>query len=122
MRIPTLVFLITSLITFTGAYGASNSDDSAKSCCKGPTVVKFEEPKIPEDFLTKGETAEIVVRCAINEKGELIGAKTVKSTREDLEKIVMAALEKWEFDPSTHMGEPQRATLNIPFRFTVAAK
>jgi TonB family protein len=77
---------------------------------------------LPENFLNKGETAEIVVRCAIDEKGELVSAKSLKSTREDLEKIVIDAIQKWEFEASTHMGKPQRATLSIPFKFTLASK
>ncbi|MCB1121550.1 MAG: energy transducer TonB [Verrucomicrobiae bacterium] len=123
MRISALITLIGLLFTVSNAFGdASCNPDETKDCCKGPTIVKYSDPQLPDNFLTKGETAEIVVRCAIDENGKLIGAKTIKTSRQDLEKIVMAAIEKWEFDPSLHMGEPQRATINIPFKFTVASK
>ncbi|MDA0349408.1 MAG: TonB family protein [Verrucomicrobia bacterium] len=98
------------------------AEDCEVSCCKAPTVVNYSKPEIPADMLKSGETAEIVLRCAIDEKGQLIGVKTLSTSHDKLEAVVLAAVQHWTFDASLEKGEPQRATVNIPFKFTVASK
>jgi len=98
------------------------AEDCEVSCCKAPTVVNYSQPEIPADLLKPGETAEIVLRCAIDDKGQLIGTKTISSSHKHLEGLVVAAVQQWTFAASLEKGEPQRATVNIPFKFTVAAK
>ena len=92
------------------------------ACCKSPTVVKYQQPEVPADLLKPGESAEIVIRCAIDRQGKLIGTKTVTSSHEQLEASVVTAIQNWTFDASLEKGEPRRATINIPFKVTLAAK
>lgn len=118
------VFLISAIIfLFQSGLAASECGDAkVDACCKAPEVVKYSQPELPAKMLKPGESAEIVVRVAINEKGELVGTKTVSSSNKDIEAIVIAAIQEWEFEPSLLNGEARRATINIPFKFTVAAK
>ena len=92
------------------------------TCCKAPSVVDFAQPVIPNNLLKPGETAEITLRAAIGKDGKLIGTKTVSSTHPKIEDVVVSAVKNWTFDASLEKGEAQRATINIPFKFTVAAK
>ena len=101
---------------------ANESCGDEKTCCSAPKVVKYVQPELPADLLKPGDSARIVVRCAIDETGKLVGARTVSASRKDVEAIVLDALKSWEFEAAKHEGEAQRSTINIPFSFTVAAK
>ena len=119
MKKTILSLLVTCLIS---PFGLLAEGDCETTCCKAPEVVKYTQPELPQELLKPGETAQIVLRCAIGAKGELIGAKAVSSSHEALEEVVVAAVKNWKFDASLEKGEAQRATIDIPFQFTVAAK
>lgn len=123
MRITIFITLASFLLSGLTVLGESECGEAANlSCCKAPTVVKFSQPHLPKDLLKPGETAEIVIRCAIDENGKLVGTKTVSSSHEDLESVVVAAMADWKFESALEKGEKLRSTVNIPFRFTIAAR
>ncbi len=123
MKITILITLASFLFSGLTVFGESDCGVATNSsCCKAPSVVKFSQPQLPKDLLKAGETAEIVIRCAIDENGKLIGTKTVSSSHRDLESVVVAAIANWEFESALEKGEKLRATVDVPFRFTVAAR
>ena len=85
-----------------------------------PVPAKVEEPVLPRNLLKPGESAEIVICAAIDEKGKLVNARTVSATHEELEKVVIASLKKWEFRPAMRDGKPVKSRVDIPFKFVVA--
>ena len=119
MKKTILSILVTCLLS---PFTVFAEEDCETACCAAPQVVKYNKPELPTDLLKPGESAQIILRCAISAEGELIGIKTVSSSHEALEKVVIAAVNDWKFEPSLEMGEAQRATIDIPFQFTVAAK
>ncbi len=118
MKSVSLLALIISLFAQATLIGS----DCEVTCCKAPSVVNYAQPEIPQDLLKPGETVEITLRAAIDENGKLIGTKTISETHPNIEAAVVKAVKNWTFDPSLEKGEAQRATINIPFKFTVAAK
>ena len=115
------VSIFALLITFV-FHAALTGSECEVTCCKAPSVVNFAQPDIPKDLLNPGETAEITLRAAIDEQGKLIGTKTIATTHPNIEATVIEAVKSWTFDASLEKGEAQRATINIPFKFTVATK
>jgi TonB family protein len=123
MKNTILITLASFLFAGLTVFGESECGVFANSeCCKAPSVVKFSQPQLPSDLLKPGETAEIIIRCAIDEDGKLVGTKTISSSHQVLESIVVKAMANWEFDAALEKGEKQRATINVPFRFNVAAR
>lgn len=118
MKSVSLFTLFISLVFQVALMGS----ECEVTCCKAPSVVNFAQPDIPKDLLKPGETAEITLRAAIDEQGNLIGTKTIATTHPNIEAAVVEAVKSWTFDASLEKGEAQRATINIPFKFTVAAK
>ena len=118
MKLGSVLALVASLVI----QGSLLGSDCDVTCCKAPSVVEYAQPELPKDFVKAGETAEIVLRVAIDDKGKLIGTKTISNTHPNIEETVVAAVKEWTFSASLEKGEPQRATVNIPFKFTVASK
>ena len=83
-------------------------------------MVKAEEPVLPRKLLKPGESAEIIIRCAIDEKGELVNVRTITTTHKELEKVVMKSLENWEFRAAMLNGKPLKSRVDIPFKFVLA--
>jgi len=116
------LFFFTILTALGGStlLGTETKAEAGQDCCLAPEVAKYVEPSLPEDVLAAGETGKVVVKCAINEDGELVGIKTLASTHEELTEVVMEALKEWEFKAATLNGEPIRANVDIPFNFSLA--
>ena len=118
MKSVSVLALFTSLIAQATLFGS----DCEVTCCKAPSVVNYAQPDIPQDLLKPGETVEITLLAAIDENGKLIGTKSISATHPNIEDAVITAVKNWTFEASVEKGEPQRSTINIPFKFTVAAK
>ncbi len=121
----TLLITVLSLLLLGAAatVGHANESDNKKSpdpTKVGPVTAKAEEPVLPRSLLKPGESAEIVICAAIDEKGKLVNTRTVSATHKELEKVVIKSLEKWEFRPAMLDGKPIKSRVDIPFKFVVA--
>ncbi len=127
MLIPmkTLLVAILSLLFLGAAAAVGNSNESGHKKSPlhdkvGPITAKTEQPVLPRNLLKPGESAEIVICCAIDEDGDLVNARTISTTHKELEKVVIESLEKWEFRPAMLNGKPVRSRVDIPFKFVLA--
>ena len=121
----TLLITILSILLagVAGALGKPHESEGKRSLDQvkvAPLTAKAEEPVLPRSLLKPGESAEIVICAAIDEKGKLVNTRTVSATHKELEKIVIKSLEKWEFRPAMLDGKPIKSRVDIPFKFVVA--
>jgi len=98
----------------------------------GAAAVEYDTPPIPvqqvpaeytESAQRAGMRGTVSVRVTVNEAGQVAAA-----TMEDCQAPItlcesaVAAAKKWTFQPALRYGEPVRATVVIPFRFTTSAR
>ena len=107
---PAIAFGSLSHANLTERYGSNTS-----------VVSKYVEPVIPSEMVKAGESCEIIVRCVIDEEGNLVEAKTISTSNKHLESAVIEAVENWEFEAAKHKGQGRCSTINVPFRFTLAS-
>ncbi len=123
MKTPLIAILSLLFLGAAAAVGNANERDHKKSPVQekvGPITAKTEQPVLPSNLLKPGESAEIVICCAIDEDGDLVNTRTISTTHKELEKVVIESLEKWEFHPAMLNGKPVRSRVDIPFKFVLA--
>ncbi|MGQ9602778.1 MAG: energy transducer TonB [bacterium] len=85
-----------------------------------PQVVQSAKPKYPE-LARKAEVEGIVVvMVTIDETGKVIRAWIGESSAEILNEAALEAAYKFKFTPAMQRDVPVKATISIPFRFSLS--
>ena len=58
-----------------------------------------------------------MVKCTIDEKGNVTEPEVEKSSNPAFEKPAIAALKKWKFKPAKSDGAPVAIKVSIPIKF-----
>lgn len=60
-----------------------------------------------------------MVKCTIDEQGNVAETNVVKSSNEKFDKPAVEALRKWKFKPARQDGSPVAIQVTIPIKFVV---
>lgn len=100
------------------AYG-QDADGVYTKVDKNPSPTKTIRPDYPRDLRREGISGLAAVSCIIDEKGDVISAKVIKSSHPGFEKPALEAINRWKFKPAEVGGTPVKVKVTIPFRFNV---
>jgi periplasmic protein TonB len=80
-----------------------------------PTPVRTVSPVCPANL--RGTTGLVMVKCAIDEQGNVTAADVVKSTDAAFEEPAVTALKKWKFKPASENGKAVAVSVTVPVKF-----
>lgn len=83
-----------------------------------PVPVKAVAPEYPTEMKRDHVSGVVMLKLVIDENGDVLEKVVAKSTRTEFEAPALAAVGKWKFKPARKAGEPVRATITLPIKFT----
>jgi len=89
----------------------------AQSKPEPPVPVRTVAPEYPVELRRDGVSGIVMVRCTIDEQGNVIDPTIEKSSNEAFDKPAVAALKKWKFKPAKQDGTPIAIKVSIPIKF-----
>jgi len=105
-----LSLLIVSICLLAGARAADFDEQ--------PVPVKAVAPEYPAEMKRDNVSGVVMLKLVIDENGDVLEKSVAKSTRAEFEAPALAAVGKWKFKPARRAGEPVRATITLPIKFT----
>jgi len=84
-----------------------------------PVVTRSAEPKYPELARKAEVEGTVMVMVTIDEQGNVISAWVAESSAEVLNEAAVEAAYKFKFTPAKQRDVPVKATISIPFRFSL---
>jgi protein TonB len=84
-----------------------------------PVVVQSAEPKYPELARKAEVEGTVMIMVTIDEQGNVISAWVAESSAEVLNEAAIEAAYKFKFTPAKQRDVPVKATISIPFRFSL---
>lgn len=84
-----------------------------------PVVRQSAEPRYPELARKAEVEGTVVVMVTIDEQGNVISAWVAESSAEVLNEAALEAAYKFKFTPAKQRDVPVKATISIPFRFSL---
>ncbi|TSA17797.1 energy transducer TonB [bacterium] len=85
-----------------------------------PEVVKQVHPDYPNEALASKAEGTVWVNVWIDESGNVVEAKVMKSSTEVFNQAAMAAAKQWTFKPAITNGKPVAVWVMVPFRFKLS--
>jgi len=80
-----------------------------------PKPVKQVQPNIPDEL--QGVQASIQIGFLIDEDGNVIKTRIVKSTNNALDQVAMDCVAQWRFEAGKKNGSPVAVRVVVPMRF-----
>lgn len=84
-----------------------------------PVPVRTVAPDYPRDLREQKVSGVVMVKCTIDEQGNVSETEVAKSSNEGFDKFAIDALKKWKFKPGRQDGSPVAMTVTIPIKFVV---
>ena len=112
---------ITTLLSFLSMAGCLASapafaDDARIEFDKPPVPVLTPPPAYPSAM--KGTAGIVSLIVVIDTDGTVAQATVAKSTDAAFEAPSLEAISKWKFKPAEVNGQPVKAKINVPIRFS----
>lgn len=82
-----------------------------------PVPVRTVAPDYPRDLRDQKVSGVVMVKCTIDEQGNVSETEVSKSSNEGFDKFAVDALKKWKFKPGKQDGAPVAMTVTIPIKF-----
>lgn len=82
-----------------------------------PVPVRTVAPDYPDELRRDGVSGLVMVKCTIDEKGNVTDPEIEKSSNGAFDKPALAALKKWKFKPAKQDGAPVAIKVSIPIKF-----
>jgi protein TonB len=82
-----------------------------------PVPVRTASPDYPPELRREGVSGLVMVKCSIDEQGNVTEAEIEKSSNAAFEKPAVAAVKKWKFKPAKQDGNPVAIKVSIPIKF-----
>jgi protein TonB len=89
----------------------------AQSKPEPPVPVRTVAPDYPPELRREGVSGLVMVKCTIDESGNVVDPQVEKSSNTAFEKPAMEALKKWKFKPAKQDGNPVAIKVSIPIKF-----
>jgi periplasmic protein TonB len=105
-----------SLLSFIAVF-AFTAPAFAQSKPEPPVPVRTVPPDYPPELRREGVSGLVMVKCTIDESGNVIDPQVEKSSNGAFEKPAVEALRKWKFKPAKQDGTPVAIKVSIPIKF-----
>lgn len=89
----------------------------AQTKTEPPVPVRTVQPEYPTELRRDGVSGLVMVKCHIDEQGNVIETEVEKSSNTAFEKPAVAAVKKWKFKPAKQDGNPVGIKVSIPIKF-----
>ena len=89
----------------------------AQSKAEPPVPVRTVAPDYPSELRREGVSGLVMVKCVIDEQGNVADPSVEKSSNAAFEKPAVEALRKWKFKPAKQDGTPVAIKVSIPIKF-----
>lgn len=89
----------------------------AQTKTEPPVPVRTIAPEYPSELRREGISGLVMVRCSIDEQGNVTETEVEKSSNAAFEKPAVAAVRKWKFKPAKQDGTPAAIKVSIPIKF-----
>ncbi len=87
---------------------------------QGPVAKYQQQPIYPSDMKREGLTGEVLVDFIVDPKGNVRGARAVKSTHQGFEEAACAAVSRWKFTPGQKDLHPVYVHMQVPIVFSLS--
>jgi protein TonB len=84
---------------------------------ENPVPVRTVAPEYPREMKANGVSGLVMVKCTIDEQGNVAGTDILKSSNEKFDRFATEALKKWKFKPARQDGTPVSVQVTIPIKF-----
>ncbi len=84
---------------------------------ENPVPVRTVAPEYPREMKNQGVSGLVMVKCTIDEQGNVAETEVSKSSNENFDKFAVAALKKWKFKPARQDGAAITVQVTIPIKF-----
>jgi len=84
---------------------------------ENPVPVRTVAPDYPREMKANRVSGLVMVKCTIDEQGNVAGTDIVKSSNEQFDRFATDALKKWKFKPAREDGTPISVQVTIPIKF-----
>jgi periplasmic protein TonB len=91
----------------------------AQSKVEPAVAVRTVPPEYPERLRAQQVTGLVVIKCTVDEQGNVVSPAVEKSTDEGFNQPALDAIRKWKFKPARQDGNPVSKTVIIPIRFAI---
>jgi protein TonB len=89
----------------------------AQTKTEPPVPVRTVAPEYPDELRREGVSGLVMVKCSIDEQGNVTETVIEKSSNAAFEKPAVAAVKKWKFKPAKQDGAPVAIKVSIPIKF-----
>ena len=100
---------LTSLLLVAPVFADANREP--------PVPIRTVAPDYPTDLRHDGVSGMVMVKCTIDEQGNVVDPEVVKSSNGAFDKPALDALRKWRFKPAKQDGSPVAMKVTIPVKF-----
>jgi TonB family protein len=100
-----------SLADYGFGIGAPGAQTTAPE--KGPRVIHQVGPNYPADALRVANGKVVQVLVTVQPNGIPTNVRISKGVRQDVDKAVVDAVQKWRFKPATRDGKPVQAGIMV---------
>jgi protein TonB len=102
-------FIVAGLLMALPAFAQTKSEP--------PVPVRTVAPDYPAELRREGVSGIVMVKCTIDEQGNVTEPTIEKSSNNAFEQPALAALKKWKFKPAKQDGAPVAMKVSIPIKF-----
>src|SRR2546430_1297810 len=78
----------------------------AQSKAEPPVPVRTVAPEYPTELRRDGVSGIVMVKCTIDEQGNVVDPQVEKSSNNAFDQPALTALKKWKFKPAKQDGTP----------------
>lgn len=89
----------------------------AQTKTEPPVPVRTVPPEYPDELRREGVSGLVMVKCSIDQQGNVVETEVEKSSNPAFEKPAVAAVKKWKFKPAKQDGNPVAIKVSIPIKF-----
>jgi protein TonB len=82
-----------------------------------PVPVRTVTPQYPPELRTQKISGLVMVKCVVDEHGNVAETNVVKSSNGGFDANAVEAIKRWKFKPATEDGKPISVSVTIPVKF-----
>lgn len=86
---------------------------------ENPVPVRTVAPEYPQNLKAQNVSGLVMIKCTIDEQGNVGETSVVKSSNEQFDRFATDAIKKWKFKPARQDGNPISVQVTIPIKFVV---
>ncbi|PTX94362.1 energy transducer TonB [Opitutus sp. ER46] len=89
----------------------------AQSKVEPPVPVRTVQPTYPNDLRREGVMGVVVIKCVIDQQGNVTEPEVEKSSNAGFDRAALDAVKRWKFKPAKQDGNPIAQKVSIPIKF-----